>query len=246
MDTADLIASIEASAYRSWPAREIVEYDRWQLRYADGFSRRGNSVYPIGPSSVELARKVQWCRDWYAEKGLDLVVRQTPATEDGLDERLEALGFAAEGRTNVLVAELAEGEISVPIADAVTEEWSATAAALWNIGPDQKTAWAAIVDRIDRPAGFALMESQRGVDAVGIGVVDGEWLGLFEIIVAEMSRRRGMGERVTRSLMEWGRQLGATRSYLQVVADNTPATGLYRKLGFRPRYRYWYRRLPQS
>ena len=246
MLAADLIASIEAAAYRSWPAREIVDYDGWQLRYANGFSRRGNSVYPSGPSSIELARKLQWCRDWYADKGLDLVVRQTPATEDGLDERLEALGFTTEGRTNVMVAELAADEVSVPVVDAASEEWSAAAAALWNIGPDQRTAWAAIVDRIDRSAGYAVVRGRNGVEAVGIGVVDREWLGLFEIIVAETSRRLGVGERVTRSLMEWGRQQGATRSYLQVVADNTPATGLYRKLGFRDRYSYWYRRLPRS
>ncbi|MCP4305792.1 MAG: GNAT family N-acetyltransferase [bacterium] len=239
----DRIAEVEKAAYRSWPAREMVEHDGWQLRYADGFSRRGNSVYPARRSTIELAEKLPWCRDWYRARGLDLVIRQTPATEEGLDERLEAMGLSAEGRTNVMVGELAAGEISVPIADAATQQWSQATAALWKIKPVQRPAWAAIVDRIDLPAGFAYVAGSDGVDAVGIGVVDGEWLGLFEVIVAETSRRGGVGERVTRSLMEWGRRQGAVRSYLQVVEDNAAAVSLYQKVGFRLSYSYWYRRM---
>ncbi len=33
-----LVREIEAAAYRAWPAREMIEYDGWQLRFADGFS----------------------------------------------------------------------------------------------------------------------------------------------------------------------------------------------------------------
>ena len=246
MASVELIGAIEAAAYRSWPAREIVEYDRWQLRYADGFSRRGNSVYPIGPSSLPVSQKLSWCREWYGDRGLDLIVRQTPATERGLDDLLEARGFAAEGWTNVMVGELAAGEISVPISGTATKQWSEATAALWRIDPAQRPAWTAIVDRIDLPAGFAHVVGAEGTEAVGIGVVDGEWLWLFEIIVAEASRRTGVGERVTRSLMEWGRRQGAARSYLQVVVDNADAIGLYGKVGFRHSYSYWYRRLPRD
>ena len=102
----DLVGEIEGAAYRSWPAAEVVGYDGWQLRFGDGFSRRANSVYPASPSTLDHEQKLQWCRQWYQRRGLDLVVRQTPETEPGLDEVLESRGFVTEGRTNVLVAEL--------------------------------------------------------------------------------------------------------------------------------------------
>jgi ribosomal protein S18 acetylase RimI-like enzyme len=34
---------------------------------------------------------------------------------------------------------------------------------------------------------------------------------------------------------------GASSSYLQVVAENTPAVGFYKKLGYEPAYEYHYK-----
>lgn len=255
-DLEDVVRSIEAAAYRSWPARELVVYDGWELRYADGFSRRGNSVYPAEPSTLDMVEKLAWCQDWYATRGLDLVVRQTPATESGLDGTLDSLGFSLEGRTDVMVADLqvADREVvargvagrSVEVSAKATPEWWAATAALWEIGLDRAVAWRAIIERIELPTAFALLAGRNDAGAVGLGVVDGPWLGLFEIVVAAGSRRGGLGGRVTRSLLEWGRACGATRSYLQAVADNTPAIALYSSLGFERQYSYWYRRASRN
>jgi N-acetylglutamate synthase len=38
----------------------------------------------------------------------------------------------------------------------------------------------------------------------------------------------------------WGRQQGAMRAYLQVVADNIAARSLYRSMGFKTLYGYTY------
>ena len=94
------------------------------------------------------------------------------------------------------------------------------------------------------PAGFALAPSEGGPIAAGLAVSDGRWLGLFEINVAAAERRRGVGRRLSTTLLGWGAAAGAWRAYLQVVHDNHPAQALYRSLGFEPVYRYWYRRAP--
>ena len=119
-------------------------------------------------------------------------------------------------------------------------------ASLWNISPGQLPGWRAIIDRIDLPAGYAVLVGDDDAPiAAGLGVVADEWLGLFEIVVAESWRRRGIGRAVTEALLGWGGAEGATRAFLQVVADNRPAIALYQQLGFQRGYTYWYRRAPR-
>jgi ribosomal protein S18 acetylase RimI-like enzyme len=69
-------------------------------------------------------------------------------------------------------------------------------------------------------------------------------VGLFDIVVDPAARRRGAGKRITAALMAWGRSLGAAGAYVQVVASNVAAIGLYERLGFRVAYGYHYRIRP--
>jgi ribosomal protein S18 acetylase RimI-like enzyme len=242
-----LLEEIEAAAYRSWPAAEVVEYDGWELRFGNGFSRRANSVYPANSSALDHGEKLQWCRQWYQRRGLDLVVRQTMLTEPGLDQVLADRGFREEGRTNVLVADLTGHQRGgAVITESPTTEWWDATAGLWGIDSGRMGAWRAIVDRIDLPAGFGSLSLDDRTIAVGFAVADGSWLGLFEIIVADDYRRQGIGQSLTRSLMAWGRGTGAQRAYLQVVAENAPAIAMYDKVGFGHAYNYWYRRAPHD
>ncbi len=232
------IRSIESAAYRSWKANECADYDGWQLRFADGFSRRGNSVYPAEPSSLPLSEKLDHCRDWYRQRGLDLVVRQTPATEPGLDEQLAATGFTHEGSTDVMVADVGERPSSLEVVAEPSPEWWETTATLWSFNEANRRGWESIVAGLDLPAGFVCVPDT----AAGLAVVAEPWVGLFEIIVAPDQRRQEWGSAVAQSLLSWGGSRGAERAYLQVVADNTAAIEFYRALGFARAYGYWYRR----
>ncbi len=237
-----LIRSIESAGYRSWKAKECLEYDGWQLRFANGFSRRANSAYPAQASTLPLVEKLDYCRRWYWERNLDLVVRQNPATESGLDERLDAAGFTPEGNTDVMMATIGRRVARTDVADAPSTEWWATTADLWKLAEASRRGWESIIDGLDLPAGFVCIPGT----AVGLAVVAEPWVGLFEIVVAEEQRRQGWGQAVTESLLSWAASLGAERAYLQVVAENETAIEFYRYLGFTKAYGYWYRRDPRS
>ena len=56
------------------------------------------------------------------------------------------------------------------------------------------------------------------------------WLGGVGVVAAR--RRTGVGELLTRGLMERAREAGATEMLLEVITKNTPAIALYEKLGF--------------
>jgi N-acetylglutamate synthase len=244
MGDLDLIAAIEDASYRSWPAREMVVYDGWQLRYADGFSRRGNTLLPIGPSSIGVDEKLDHCRDWFAGRGLDLVVRCTPLCEPGIDDELDRRGFSTEGETHVMILPLRETDQAAVPEYAISPEWWDTMAKLWDIGPHSRTGWRAIIERISLPTAHVLLRADDAAVGAGLGVLAGPWLGVFELVVRSDRRRQGHGRDMVERLFRWGESRGASHAYLQVVGGNEPARALYENLGFRDLYTYWYRRSP--
>lgn len=56
---------------------------------------------------------------------------------------------------------------------------------------------------------------------------------LTNVATAPAARRKGLGERVLRALMEEARRRGVTHFSLEVRESNFPAIRLYEKLGFR-------------
>jgi ribosomal protein S18 acetylase RimI-like enzyme len=58
--------------------------------------------------------------------------------------------------------------------------------------------------------------------------------------VERSARRRGIGRELVSSALRWARLRGARQAWLQVLADNTGAIGLYESMGFRTAYSYAY------
>ncbi len=100
----------------------------------------------------------------------------------------------------------------------------------------RKTAPPAVQDH-----GLALLGEAGAEVGCGRAVKTGGWVGLYDIATDPAHRRRGHGERMVRSLLDWGRQRGMSGAFLQVEAENRTAVRLYTRLGFRPFYRYGYR-----
>ncbi len=123
-------------------------------------------------------------------------------------------------------------------------QWLEAQAELQGVPVHLIGSWEGIIGRIALPAGFALLLDDAVPIAAGLAVRDGSWLGLFEINVALANRRQGLGKLLSGALLQWGAAAGVERAYLQVVRDNHPARVLYRSLGFKPVYSYWYRRAP--
>ena len=69
----------------------------------------------------------------------------------------------------------------------------------------------------------------------------GDYIGLYAIHVHPAYRKKGYARSLCSSILEAGRALGASHSYLQVVKGNTPAKNLYESLGFEDLYTYWFR-----
>jgi len=108
------------------------------------------------------------------------------------------------------------------------------------VRPEHRDTMRRMLAAIAAPAGFAFVEQAGKAMAMAIGAVQGDHMGLFDVLVMPHARRRGLARKVTESLYAWAWSHGARFAYLQVVATNEAAMPLYAAQGFRTAYDYEY------
>ena len=240
--TADELA-LEATMTRGLRPAETAEFDGWLLRADHGLARRANSVLPLRRPGAPLAEALAHARDWYAARGLPLVVALPTEARRLLDAELAELGWPAEAETHVLAARLdrlAADAGAATVDPLPADDWMAR----FDAGDGEHDLTRALLTRHDA-AGFARIDDADGVPvAIGRGVVDDGWFGVSGVQVAPDARRRGLARRVMAALTAWAGERGATRSYLQVFVTNEAAITLYRDLGYWHHHDYRYRREP--
>ena len=106
------------------------------------------------------------------------------------------------------------------------------------------TAYGRLLPRLGPAYAAALARTPAdGAVAAGFVVVERGWGGIFGMGTRPEARRRGVARALLHALASRAAGLGATRLYLQVEADNTPALALYASSCFDPAYGYHYRSL---
>ena len=235
----------------AWPAMRQILLDGWVLRFSKGFTKRSNSVVPLyAPFEQQtentLLEKVRYCENLYAREQLQTVFR-LPAivsqTSPMLDSLLEDRGYLQQDRSHVLTCSLAPEE--GPEVTLVTlEQWLKAYCYLTGIGEPAATLHQLILKGIAGDCAFAVVTRADEPVACGLGVVEHELIGLFDIYTHPEQRRQGLGREIVSGLLRWGQRSGARRAYLQVVSDNTAALKLYDELGFVFSHDYWYRIAP--
>ena len=241
-----MIRMIEEMSLNAWPALEVVLCDGWVLRFADGYTRRANSVNPLYASTGDLSQKIALCERLYRERGLPVIFKLTRESEPrDLEAALVERGYERVAQTSVYTSDLAHGDdpagIEIETSWARATEWREAFHRIKPVEGGRREAHDRILASIPLPTGFTLAREDGQVVGCALGVVQGDWLGVFDVVVGEAFRRRGHGERLMKGLSAWGKAEGAEKAYLQVMRENAAAQRLYQKLGFREAYPYWYR-----
>ncbi|MGW3204546.1 GNAT family N-acetyltransferase [Streptomyces sp. NPDC001135] len=235
---------------RGWPALETERLGEWELRAAGGFTRRANSVLPLGDPGVPLDAALAAVRRWYGERGLPAYVQTATGaegTQELLSAHLERHGWVREVTAEVWtgalapVADRAEGA-GVVLSRRADEAWlaryqrkgvSEVALRVLSGGP---SVW------------FASVPGAQGEPPAAIGrcVVDGRWAGFAAVEVDPGRRRQGLATEVMAALARRALDEGASAAWLQAETDNEGARALYAALGFAPHHAYHHYRAPQE
>ena len=238
------IRHCEEITFNSWPALATLHVDGWIARFAHGVTGRSNSLNALCPGRRPLEDILGYVAPFYAARQLPMNLRLTPLCPQGTREAVIAKGWRIEKESHVLCAPLSgslEVDGRVAISPASSEHWRRQyIKANPRFDPQRLGTIAAIHAAILPKTGFAILEEEGEVLALGLAVVEGAAVSLHEIATMGNVRGRGIGRRLVGSLLAWAFQEGATQAILQVQGDNEPAIKLYKSLGFAHVYDYAY------
>ena len=239
-----MIQLIEEISLNAWPSLQTLLVDGWVLRFANGYTKRANSINPLYASANHVEEKIQFCEEVYRRNDLPVVFKMTPAAHpENLDEMLADRGYEVDSPTSVQTMELRDAD-SPPdekLDATLTDEWLAAFCRMSGISDERKPTLRQMLTSIVPQKCFAAIFQTDQIITCGLGVRQGNHIGFYDIVTDKSFRNQGYGKRLLRSLLTWGRQNGARNAYLQVMLNNAPALRLYSQLGFKEIYQYWYR-----
>ena len=238
MSNRRMVAQIETAAEQAVPSARSDRLGGWSAHYGAGQVRRINSVATHGddPGREQTTARLRRIADLYRSNDLNPMIRQT-----SLDAWLEPhlAGWAISGDTLVMTATPARHPVTETITDG---QWMSWVEARSSSATRAHEAFASL-GRLDHPHTTNAVSAGGNTTALGRAVLVGDLVGLFDIQTDPAFRRRGLGRRVTQSLIGWAFEREAVGVYLQVSAVNRPALELYESLGFVRQYSYRYRTL---
>ncbi|MER6156133.1 GNAT family N-acetyltransferase [Streptomyces sp. NPDC001868] len=233
---------------RGWQPVERERLGEWELRAAAGFTRRANSVLPLGDPGMPLDEALTAVRGWYAARGLPAFLQLATGAE-GTQELLCA-EVEDRGWVRDVTAELWIGALA-PVADRETAGvgLSRTADEAW-LGRYQRKGLGEVALKVlgsGPSVWFATVPGAEGEGPAAIGrcVVDGRWAGFSAVEVDPAQRRRGLATTVMAALGRRALDEGASAGWLQVETDNSGARALYEGMGFAAHHSYHHYREPE-
>lgn len=253
----DYINFLEKIGSDVHPALKQQNVDGWICNFAEGYSRRANSVLPFdwGRNREE---NIKTCESLYAQAGLPCIFKMTEASASGLQELLKKNGYKSEAPTDVMTVDCNSiilqkmfetieepEEIGVIITSSPDEAWLNPFFEYEN-RTDLKTMDIAkrqfeLINQNENLTALYCRIQILGNDvAVASAVIKDGILFLMNVVVKPECRGKGYGKILVKELLENACDMGAETLCLQVVQNNSVAINMYKKFGFKYLYTYWY------
>ena len=250
-----LIRTLEELSLNAWPCLQQILDDGWVLRFAEGYTKRANSVTPLylgtenltGNLTGNLTEKIKCCETVYSSWNLPSIFRLTDTAQwSSLDQTLSEMGYTKQDTISVQVKSITNhnvfsGALDFTLEHQLSTEWLDHFVHTDNLPLQHWNTLSTMLEMIPNTTCYGYLKDRHRLCSIGLGVLERNYLGIFCLTTAQKQRRQGYATQLLAAMTDWGRSKGATTVYLQVKTSNQAGINLYNKLGFTEAYQYFYR-----
>ncbi|MEM8706505.1 MAG: GNAT family N-acetyltransferase [Actinomycetota bacterium] len=227
---------VAAVTDRATPGIRRVLLGAWILRSSLGETGRANSCAPIGDPGADLGDAVDTVERWYAERDRPTIFQLFDDTDVAVRHELDRRGYRSGAVTDVLTCPISDlrvggGDVAVEVTADMPDL----------LAEQLRPARAEEMLSTTQPRWFAVASVDGEPVGAGMGVGDGDLVGVFAMRTRPDQQGRGAGQAVLDALVAEGGRRGATTAWLQVEMGNDRAGDWYRRLGFTRISGYRYR-----
>lgn len=244
-----MISALEHHAANALPAIVTETVDGWRLRYSYGVTRRANSVL-AETYDGDLEKKLEAVHEFYQRFGTEARFQLCPASQPSeLNDVLLSRGYTkvpgAKVQTIGLEAFNSNANTArVQLLEKPNNAWFSVYRAVEKADSHKEKIRTQMLQDIQPKAAFALLYLDDQPAAVGLGVFEKGYTGIFNMATLERFRGQGGASTILSALAAWAKQQQGHTLYLQVGEENVTAQRVYEKIGFRTLYSYWYLEQP--
>jgi ribosomal protein S18 acetylase RimI-like enzyme len=247
LSNSEMISKIERHSLDALPALRTENYDGWKLRFANGHTRRANSVNILAAGVLPLEQKVVHCEKAYEKVDQPCHFRLTRLADPSLDGFLEDRGYGLHDPTEIRIMNTVETKTFSPsgkviLSNQPTEAWLKTLAQLTDQSPAKQATFLKMIELTNLETRFASISSDGKIVSCGLGIGSEPYIGLFEFATDPKYRRQGLARDIVQTLLNDAKNRSIDTAYLQVVVSNAAGASFWGEMGFNQSlYSYHYR-----
>ena len=238
---------LEEIAANGHVALDSIQYDGWILRFSNGYTNRANSVSVLYPSLKALDEKIDYCERMYKKQGLPTVFKLTEADTE-INDKLLDMGYETVTPTDVMEISLDEPENFDEedfefVFSSEPTEWLPDYFELEEIDNEKdRETFRSMLSKVKIEPVYGSLVIEGKVAACASIAIDRGYALLQNVVVSKEVRGKGLGKKICQAMIQKAKEQGAYHVFLQVVQSNEVAMNLYKRLGFKKLYTYWYMR----
>lgn len=238
------VFALERATLNALPAPRVHFDGPFVVKAFLGGTGRANAACALDPAAdPALAARVDRIAALYTRMGLTPRFRSSPLDPPGLATHLTAAGWFEADESLVTcgaLAPLARPDAAVQCLAAPDADWLEVIGTAEYQSAARQAEKQQAVPLFTIPAAWLILRVDGIAAAAMATTCDGEFCGIFDLVVRPEFRRQGLARRLIGAAGDWAAAQGARHVFAQVAASNQASRQLQAGLGLTEQYRYRY------